>query len=342
MAMNKVFLTLRSSCGRVGQGLLGTGKQLVWDREPTGSAMAHAVLSRVDGETFEVLEVLQLSGADWAEFETDHAEASFVHNVANGQTMAAAMENVPAAIHEASPRKREVPPESEGIETDMQVRAVDHTLALNVSKVRIVEQDKMDICSWGVVAGRTDAGRWRIVWEGGELLVHADDLLDAAKFELRECPLPRQDGDALFSMGKTSTLELDASDWPLLIFGSDSAEADGSNLIAKFALPTGSVGDDERANKAISVARYMVASALACRGIDTHTLEGMGGSAFERSRDRQHELRMERNELHKSLGWIATFCAEHPDWFGKGTPADGAEFEWLDSAQKLVARSGKL
>lgn len=340
MATNKVFLTLRSSCGRVGQGLLGTGKRLIWDREPTGAGMAHAVLSRVDGDTFEVLEVLQLSGADWAEFETDNAEASFVHNVGNGQTLAVAMEMVPAAIHEVPRRRRELPPESEGIETDMQVRAVDAQAALNVSKVRIVKQ--MDICTWGVVAGRTDSGRWRIVWEGGELLVHADDLLDGSKFELRECPLPSQEGDALFSMGKNSTIELDTSDWPLLIFGSDSAEADGSNLIAKFGLPTGSVGDDERSAKAISVARYMVASALACRGIDTHTLEGMGASAFERSRDRQHDLRMERNELHKSLGWITAFCAEHPDWFGKGTPADGGEFEWLDSAQKLVARAGKL
>lgn len=37
-----------------------------------------------------------------------------------------------------------------------------------------------------------------------------------------------------------------------------------------------------------------------------------------------------------SLSWIVTFCQEHTEWFGTGTPDEGAEFEWLGNANKLL------
>jgi len=42
------------------------------------------------------------------------------------------------------------------------------------------------------------------------------------------------------------------------------------------------------------------------------------------------------NKYKDSLAWIVTFINEHPDWFGDGKPEDGAEFEWLANARKLL------
>lgn len=42
-------------------------------------------------------------------------------------------------------------------------------------------------------------------------------------------------------------------------------------------------------------------------------------------------------QLQESLAWIVEFCLEHSEWFGEGTADDGAEFEWLENARKLVA-----
>jgi hypothetical protein len=50
-----------------------------------------------------------------------------------------------------------------------------------------------------------------------------------------------------------------------------------------------------------------------------------------------------RYNLHEtlvaSLAWIVSFCEEHGEWFGDGKPDEGAEFEWLDSAQKLLEKA---
>lgn len=43
-------------------------------------------------------------------------------------------------------------------------------------------------------------------------------------------------------------------------------------------------------------------------------------------------------DLYDALAWIVTFCAEHPEWFGDGTPDEGAEFEWLDHAHRLLTK----
>lgn len=44
-------------------------------------------------------------------------------------------------------------------------------------------------------------------------------------------------------------------------------------------------------------------------------------------------------DLRDSLGWIVEFCNEHPEWFGEGSPDDGAEYEWLHNARALIART---
>ena len=37
-----------------------------------------------------------------------------------------------------------------------------------------------------------------------------------------------------------------------------------------------------------------------------------------------------------SLEWIVEFCNDHFEWFGMDSPDDGAEHEWLETANKLT------
>ncbi|PPC84530.1 MAG: hypothetical protein CTY39_08615, partial [Hyphomicrobium sp.] len=94
---SKVLLTLHTACGCVGQGLLGTGMPLAWDSEPDGETL-RAVFSRCDAATMGVVEVVQMDGEDWREFEESHAEAALVANVANGHTIVEALDCVPASL----------------------------------------------------------------------------------------------------------------------------------------------------------------------------------------------------------------------------------------------------
>ncbi|MBK6616622.1 hypothetical protein [Ottowia sp.] len=102
MSKFKVMLTLRTSCGCVGQGVLGTGNLLTWDADPVNETV-QAILSRINVETLEVVEVIEMDGDDWREFEESHAEASLVANVANGHSLEAALESVPASLVERAP-----------------------------------------------------------------------------------------------------------------------------------------------------------------------------------------------------------------------------------------------
>lgn len=43
-------------------------------------------------------------------------------------------------------------------------------------------------------------------------------------------------------------------------------------------------------------------------------------------------------ELKESLLWIVTFCREHVEWFGDPESDQGAEFDWLDDAETLLAK----
>jgi len=64
----KVMLTLRSACGCVGQGILGTGQPLTWDVDPVNETV-HAIFSRIDVDTLHVVEIVEMDGDDWREFE---------------------------------------------------------------------------------------------------------------------------------------------------------------------------------------------------------------------------------------------------------------------------------
>ena len=98
----KVMLTLRSSCGCVGQGILGTGQPLTWDVDPVNETV-QAIFSRIDVVTLHVVEVVEMDGDDWREFEDGSAEASLVANVANGHSLEAALDGVPASTCAPSP-----------------------------------------------------------------------------------------------------------------------------------------------------------------------------------------------------------------------------------------------
>jgi hypothetical protein len=40
----------------------------------------------------------------------------------------------------------------------------------------------------------------------------------------------------------------------------------------------------------------------------------------------------------EALAWIVTFCSEHPEWFGEGTPDEGAEYEWLAHSRAALEK----
>ena len=96
-----VLLTLISSGGRVGQGLLGSGQPLTWDCEPE-TETERAIFSRINRETLEVVEVVPMEGDDWREFEDAGAEATFLANVANGHGFAEALNLASASTKERS------------------------------------------------------------------------------------------------------------------------------------------------------------------------------------------------------------------------------------------------
>jgi hypothetical protein len=92
----KVMLTLRNACGCVGQGILGTGQLLTWNGDPVNDTV-QAIFSRIDVDTLQVVEVVEMDGDDWREFEDSNAEASLVTNVANGHSLETALDGVPAS-----------------------------------------------------------------------------------------------------------------------------------------------------------------------------------------------------------------------------------------------------
>ncbi len=98
-----VLLTLRTRCGCVGQGLLGA--DITWDSEPVNEAV-QAIFSRLDPHTMAVLEVFEINGDDWREYEDNGAEAAFRANVANGYSIKEAFELIPAGISESFEQQR--------------------------------------------------------------------------------------------------------------------------------------------------------------------------------------------------------------------------------------------
>ena len=108
------------------------------------------------------------------------------------------------------------------------------------------------------------------------------ELRDTANFELRDEPALPQFGGENFSVPQDATLELETSDWPLHIHSSASAYADGSGLVARFDLPTGSVGDDDLAATQMGWARHTAACINVCRGLTTSQLEAMEKGAVNK------------------------------------------------------------
>jgi hypothetical protein len=135
--------------------------------------------------------------------------------------------------------------------------------------------------TWGFLRdGKVDGEPVWIVSFGDLGAVKTEaELRDPEQFELRDEPALPQHGGELFSVPGDATLELETSDWPLHIHSSASSYADGSGLVAKFDLPTGSVGDDDLAATQMGWARHTVACINVCRGLTTTQLEEMGKGA---------------------------------------------------------------
>lgn len=131
--------------------------------------------------------------------------------------------------------------------------------------------------SWGTLEEQKveDISTW-LIWFGDAAIVSTEsELQDRSRFELRDgIAAPVWNGEN-FAVAMESKLELDTSDWPLQIHGSGSAEADGSGLIAKFELPTGSVGDDESGQRQVAWGRHVLACIEVCKGVKTGALELM-------------------------------------------------------------------
>ncbi len=64
----RILVTLHTTCGSVGQGWLDYGSKILWDMEPEKEIKA-AILSRVDAQTLDVLELVKIDGDAWRALE---------------------------------------------------------------------------------------------------------------------------------------------------------------------------------------------------------------------------------------------------------------------------------
>ncbi len=87
-----LLLTLRTRCGCVGQGILGS--EVTWDASPV-SETVQAILSRLDPQTMTVLEIFEIDGDQWREFEDSNAEAALMASIANGFSLEEAFQLAP-------------------------------------------------------------------------------------------------------------------------------------------------------------------------------------------------------------------------------------------------------
>lgn len=70
---------------------------MTWDADPVNETV-QAIFSRIDAETLDVVEIVEMDGDDWREFDDSNAEASLVANVANGHRLETALAGVPASV----------------------------------------------------------------------------------------------------------------------------------------------------------------------------------------------------------------------------------------------------
>ena len=85
MSKPLILLTLVASNGAIGQGLIDA-RGLVWAKE-AGPYTKLAALSRLAPDTGEVLESVQLSGAEWRKVENAGLERRIIERVSEGQTL---------------------------------------------------------------------------------------------------------------------------------------------------------------------------------------------------------------------------------------------------------------
>ena len=91
MATFKALLTLRTSCGCVGQGILGSGNPVAWDGDPVNETV-QAILGLIKPDTLEVVDVLEMDGDDWRKIEDSRkATARIVKAVESGVYLRAAL-----------------------------------------------------------------------------------------------------------------------------------------------------------------------------------------------------------------------------------------------------------
>lgn len=95
MTTFKALLTLRTSCGCVGQQFLGA--DLTWDADPVNETV-QAILGRIDMTAMEVVEVLELDGDDWRLFEETVTQAELLDHIHKGFSLASAFDGGPHSL----------------------------------------------------------------------------------------------------------------------------------------------------------------------------------------------------------------------------------------------------
>lgn len=66
MPNTQILKTIRTSCGSVAQGFITS--DLTWDSDPVNETV-QVIFSRIDLDTMQVLEIVQIDGDAWREAE---------------------------------------------------------------------------------------------------------------------------------------------------------------------------------------------------------------------------------------------------------------------------------
>lgn len=99
----KIFLTLHSESGAVGQGLLDAGATMAWSSNDVYGETLKAVLSRCDTQTMAVVETVWMNGDEWREFEDRNGAATLIAHVADGLCLSEALYEMESDSRDDSP-----------------------------------------------------------------------------------------------------------------------------------------------------------------------------------------------------------------------------------------------
>ena len=99
----KIFLTLHSESGAVGQGLLDAGATMAWSSNDVYGETLKAVLSRCDTQTMAVVETVWMNGDEWREFEDRNGAETLIAHVADGLCLSEALYEMESDRRDDSP-----------------------------------------------------------------------------------------------------------------------------------------------------------------------------------------------------------------------------------------------